>query len=309
MATNIKRYLQGNFVVSVTVSHPATPSSGDPVRYGELTGIAVSDEAEGGNPTGKTSVEFGALIADVSVKGVDDSGNSAVAVGDSIYYVDGDTPALSKKASGYFFGFAMETINSGSTDTINVLKVPAGAWTGTVNTGDLAAGAVTAAKLATTLKTGFIPLPLTAWFEGDATNTVAALGPSTTPVLDMTNGDTDSALRILWAATNADPIIIQVALPPDLDTSANVELHLRAAMEDTNDTPTIAADTYFNEGDTKVEDASAAITGTTVAEYTITIAAADVPSGAQTMTVELTPGTHANDDIYVYSAWVEYTRA
>lgn len=309
MAQNIIRYLQEHFALPVVVSHPTTPAAGDPVRYGELTGIALTDEGGGGNAATKTTVNFGALVADVSVKGIDGSGNSAVAAGDSIYYVDADTPNLSKKASGYFFGIALEAVGSGQTDTIQVLHLPAGAWMGTVNTGDIASGAVTAVKLSATLKTGFVPVPLTAVYEGDGTNVVAALGPATTPVLDMTNGDTDSALRLLWAATNVDPIIFQVPLPPDLDEAAVVEVHLRAAMEAANDTPVINADSYFNEGDTKVEDASAAITGTTPAEYTITIAAADVPAGAQTLTVELTPAAHGTDDLYVYAIWIEYTRA
>lgn len=309
MATNIKRYLQNSFHLSVPCSHPTAPDAGDPVRFGELTGIALTDEGDGGNLATETSVEFGACVAAVSVKAIDDSGDSAVAVGDSIFYVDADTPVLSKKASGYFFGFAMETVTGGATATIDVLKPPAGSFIGTVATSDLAAGAVTAAKLSTTLKTGFIPVPLSSLLETDATNVVAALGPGTTPILDMANGDTDSGLVVTWAATNVDPVLFQVPLPPDLDDAANVEIHFRAAMEDTNDTPVIAADSYFNEGDTKVEDASTAVTGTTPAEYIITIAAADVPAGAQTLTVELTPGTHGDDDLYIYALWVEYTRA
>jgi hypothetical protein len=309
MATNIKRYLQGHFAMPVVVTNPASPVSNDPVRYGEMTGIALTDEGEGGNAATFTTVEFGACVAEVSVKGIDDSGNSAVAAGDSIFYVDADTPKLSKKAAGYFFGFAIGTVNSAATATIEVLKVPAGSFIGTVNTGDLAAGAVTAAKLSTTLKTGFIPVPLANLLEGDATNIVAALGPATDPVLDMTNGDTDSALRVLWAATSVVPVIFQVPIPPDLDEAVDVTIHLRAAMEAANDTPVIDADSYFNEGDTKVSDASAAITGTAFAEYVITIAAADVPAGAQTLTCELTPAAHGTDDLYVTAIWVEYTRA
>jgi hypothetical protein len=274
-----------------------------------MTGIALTDEGEGGNAATFTTVEFGACVAEVSVKGIDDSGNSAVAAGDSIFYVDADTPKLSKKAAGYFFGFAIGTVSSAATATIEVLKVPAGSFIGTVNTGDLAAGAVTAAKLSTTLKTGFIPVPLASLLEGDATNIVAALGPGTDPVLDMTNGDTDSALRVLWAATSVVPVVFQVPIPPDLDEAADVVIHLRAAVEDTNDTPVIDADSYFNEGDTKVSDASAAITGTAFAEYIITIAAADVPAGAQTLTCELTPAAHGTDDLYVTAIWVEYQRA
>lgn len=315
MATNIKRYLQEKFQLPVVVSDPTSPASGDPVRYGELTGIALTDEGGGGNAATYTTVEFGACVPDVSVKAVDGSGNSAVALGDALYYVDADTPKLSKKASGYFFGYALETITSGSTDTINVLKVPAGSWAGTVNTGDIATGAVTAAKLATTLKTGFIPLPLANWREV-GTNDIQALAAhggvlakDSTPILEFTNGDTDSALRLRWAATDVNAIAIQTPLPPDIDEAANVEIHILAAMSDANDTPVISADSFFMVGDTKVEDDSAAISGTTVTEYTIAVAAADVPAGAQTMSIELTPGTHGTDALYVYAIWLEYTRA
>ena len=315
MATNIKRYLQQHFALPVVVTNPTAPVSNDPVRYGELTGLALTDEGEGGNLATETTVEFGAFIADLSVKGIDDSGNSAVAVGDTIYYVDADTPKLSKKASGYFFGFAMETVGSGSTGTINVLHAPAGSWVGTVNTSDLAAGAVTAAKLSTTLKTGFIPVPLADLREAASNNLLNAAGnggilaTDTTPIFEYTSGDTDSALRLRWAASNSDPLAFQVPLPPDLDEASVVEVHLLAAMGGATDIPVVDIDSFFMAGDTKVEDASAAITGTTVAEYVITIAAADVPAGAQTLSVELTPAAHTTDTLLLYAVWIEYTRA
>ena len=105
--------------VPVTCTNPTTPASGDPVRLGEMTGVALIDEQS----DGITSVDFTpGNVFDLSVKGVDGSGNSAVAVGDKIYYVDADTPKLSKKATGRFFGFALEAISSGGTDTINVMK-------------------------------------------------------------------------------------------------------------------------------------------------------------------------------------------
>lgn len=152
----------------------------------------------------------------------------------------------------------------------------------------------------------FLPVPLATILEGDASNVVGFLGPSTTPVLDMANGDTDSGLTITWAAENVDPVLVQTPLPPDLDVTADLVLHLRAKMGGGTDTPTIAADTYFNEGDTKVEDVTGAL-GSTVAELTVTIAAADIPAGAQTVTVELTPGTHDNDTIVLSGTWFEYT--
>lgn len=313
MADNI--VMKPGWTIPVVCSAPTTPASGDPVRFGERTGIALTDEGGGGNATTETTVYFGPCVVDVSVKGIDGSGNSAVAVGDSIYYVDGDTPPLSKKASGYFFGFAMETVGSSSTATIQVAKVDGGAWSGTVNTADIATSAVTAAKLATTLKTGFIPVSLASVRELSSGSFINAAGnggllaTDTTPILNTTNGDTDGAWRLAWAATNVDPIGFQVPLPPDLDEASAVEIHFRAAMAATNDTPVISADSYFDEGDTKVEDDSAAVTGATYAEYTITIAAADVPAGAQTLSVELTPGAHGTDILYMTAIWVEYTRA
>lgn len=107
--------------LAVTVSHPVTPVSGDPVRYGELVGVATTGEGT----DGKTSVTFKGVHL-LSVKGVDGAGNSAVAVGDKIYYVDADTPVLSKKATGRFVGFAVEaltnagTVGTGATATIPV---------------------------------------------------------------------------------------------------------------------------------------------------------------------------------------------
>ncbi len=103
----------------VVCSHPAIPASGDPVRYGEMTGVAlVAEDADG-----YTQVDFTPGRSwDLSVKAVDGAGNSAVAFGDKIYYVDADTPVLSKKNTGRFFGFANGTIVAGNTATIEVIK-------------------------------------------------------------------------------------------------------------------------------------------------------------------------------------------
>ena len=154
---------------------------------------------------------------------------------------------------------------------------------------------------------GFIPVPLSSLFESDATN-ITALAGNTTPVRDMANGDTDSGIVLTWATPNVDAVIFQVPLPPDLDVSADVVVHFRAKSGGATDTPVFAADSYFNEGDTKVEDNAAAL-GAAYAEKTVTIAAADVPAGAQTLTCELTPGAHTTDTIVLSAIWIEYTRA
>lgn len=119
MATN-RRYATGQHI-SVACSHPATPASGQPVRVGPLVGVAETSE----RTDGSTTVDFGPAVYALSTKGVNDSGNSAVAVGDQLFYVDSDigsgTGFLSKKDTGRYAGVALEAVDSAATTTINVL--------------------------------------------------------------------------------------------------------------------------------------------------------------------------------------------
>lgn len=101
--------------LSVVCSDPATPASGDPVLVGQIPAVATTAE----RADGTTSVDTRG-VWNLSVKGVDGSGNSAVAAGDILYYVAADTPKLSKKATGVRYGYAMAAITSGSTATIPV---------------------------------------------------------------------------------------------------------------------------------------------------------------------------------------------
>lgn len=299
---------------SVACSDPTTPASGDPVRFGSFTGVALTAEDTAGN----TTVDFGPRAWNLSVKGVNDSGNSAVAVGDTIFYVDADTPKLSKKSSGYLYGIAMATVGSGSTATIEVMHIPSPGsgtlGTGTVGTTNLAAGAVTAAKLGTTLGTGFILLPL-AQARLIASNDIAAKGTpdgglislDTDPTFKRVNGATDKQLRIAWAATSVIPITWSFAYPPDLDDTAAVTVNLFAGMAGATDTPVIAVSYWEGVGDTNAGGNTAALAAT-AAQKTVTIAAGDVGAYPKTASIDLIPAAHGTDAIYLYAAWIEYTR-
>lgn len=113
MAKNVV-YAEGD-QLSLACTDPATPASGDPVLIGQIPAVALTAERSDGTTTVKRDG-----TATLSVKGVDGGGNSAVAVGDIIYYVTGDTPKLSKKTSGVRYGYALATVGSGSTATIEV---------------------------------------------------------------------------------------------------------------------------------------------------------------------------------------------
>lgn len=111
MATNLK-FMD----LPLTIAVASGTSSGDPVMLGGMPGVALKDRDSSGN----APVDFRANVWDLSTKGIDDAGNVAVAAGDAIYYISTDTPVLSKKASGKFFGIAMEAVTSGATTTIEV---------------------------------------------------------------------------------------------------------------------------------------------------------------------------------------------
>lgn len=165
-------------------------------------------------------------------------------------------------------------------------------------------------------RVGWIPIPLTSVrevFSNNMTNIAGnggVLASDTTPIFEFTNGDTDSALRVRWAASNSDALAWGFPLPPDLDPSAPLYVKVIAEMGGATDTPTLTLETFFGKGDTKVSDTSAAITGTTAAVYTITIAAADVETNVRKgfASFELTPGAHTTDALHLYAVWAEYTR-
>jgi predicted RecA/RadA family phage recombinase len=119
-----QNYVQPGKYINAAASHPAAPASGDPVRVGTIAGVAITAEGAGGNAAGETTIATEGVF-NLAVKAVDGTGDSAVAPGDKIYYVDADTPVLSKKASGALFGKALGAVAEGETATIPVLLIQA----------------------------------------------------------------------------------------------------------------------------------------------------------------------------------------
>lgn len=142
-------------------------------------------------------------------------------------------------------------------------------------------------------------------------NTIEAGTPdgNTAPSLARINGATDKMARLAWAASASDEIqFANIVYPPDLDDASAVTVHFLAAMAGATDTPVLTVSYWEGVGDTNAGGDTGAVTGTAIAEYSVSIAAGDIGAAPKVAAIGLTPGAHTTDALYVYAAWVEYTR-
>lgn len=172
---------------------------------------------------------------------------------------------------------------------------------------------VTAAMLGANLGKGHIPLDITTAkiIAGDAIgNTTEGLFPdgNTDPSLARVNAATDKALRLVWAAASVVEVqFAPIVYPGDLDDTAPITVHFLAGMAGAADTPTLTVGYFEGVGDTDAGGATGALAAA-VAEVSRSIAHGDVGAHPKAATVTLTPGAHGTDALYVYAAWIEYTR-
>lgn len=247
--------------------------------------------------------------------------SSAINVGTTLYgAADGK---VSDASSGSAQGIALQAA-SASGDHIEVapynVKSTTAATVSIADAGLYTATATVEAALQEIYKhllnaEGFIPVPLmllrtsgTDFVSGVSTGEVS-LATDTTPKIGRISGGTDPAQMVSWATGGVDPVFVQLPLPPDLDEASSLVLHARVKANGATNIPTWTIKSYFNEGDTVVSDSLAASAATsTWGEITGTIAAADVPAGAQTLTFSLTPAAHTTNTFHISALWFEYKR-
>jgi hypothetical protein len=109
------RYKDGNYI---DIPVPVGTLSGAPLIFGaaQIPVVAQIDRQSDGTASVARTGSF--LF---TVKAINAGGNSAVAVGDTIYFDDAATPKLNKVATGAPFGVALTTLASGATGEVEVL--------------------------------------------------------------------------------------------------------------------------------------------------------------------------------------------
>jgi hypothetical protein len=153
--------------------------------------------------------------------------------------------------------------------------------------------------------TGFVGLPLSSWRITDANGAVgniAAIGGVLASNSDPVLGAASGSQKITWAANSVVPIGISVPLPPNFNGAQNVTLRLEVGSG-TTDAASIGVGTSW-DGGASVADAAddSATKSATVHTVNVTIAAADVPDTAKSVTIILTPPAHATNAIVMRSS-------
>jgi len=138
------------------------------------------------------------------------------------------------------------------------------------------------------------------------------LGTNTTPSLGpVSGGGTDEMMAVTWAAGNVDKVGAQVSLPGDFNGAVDVTVGIFAKSGGDTDTPTIGIQTNWGNDDAPIADTSSAVNTDTAdwAVETATIANADIPNAARTVTIILTPGAHTADALQISDLYLQVARA
>jgi len=170
----------------------------------------------------------------------------------------------------------------------------------------------------------FIPLDICA-FREVATNAIqnlaahgGILASDSTPILERVNGATDRALRLKWVINDVAEIAHPpVPLPPDRDPAEDVIVHLLLARDGTTDDCDIDVLAFSNgvtgttyAADTEMGGKTAALTADAniIVEATVTLTSTNVIGPPGMLTLSLLPDAHTTNIIYLYGAWIEFTR-
>ncbi len=153
-----------------------------------------------------------------------------------------------------------------------------------------------------------IAVPLTAFLKEDGT-ILTKFTAGATPGFQQLS---DKEVVLTWDG-NATPGAASVVIPlvdPRLDPTADVIVHFLAKMAAAADTPVVVFEAFIGAGDTDCAGTDPEVDqGATLTEYTMTIAAADVPAAPSSLTLVLTPtaGQMDTDELHLYAIWLEVT--
>ena len=155
--------------------------------------------------------------------------------------------------------------------------------------------------------------------DGSSTSDSGLLASDTNPRLERVDGaGGDDCLRVTWTAA-ADEIEVQfppTPLPPDLDEGENLIFRAMVSRSGTTDDCQVDVRAYETvvgayADDVEMGDKWVALSGVAdeIEEVTVTLDHTDISGHPSVLNLALVPDAHTTDDLYLYAAWLEYTRA
>lgn len=137
------------------------------------------------------------------------------------------------------------------------------------------------------------------------------LTKDTTPILERTATTTDESIRVHWVFDDVSEIqFAPIPIPPDLDETVDVTVHFTCEMGGSTDTTTaFTLGVWDGVGDADAGGNTTPDITDALVEVVFTIPNADIGGGPLGFfNISLFPEAHGTDAIFLYSAWIEYTR-
>lgn len=257
----------------------------------------TSSEMGGLDDSGVIEVNFG-------VFGFDISGTTPIP-GDAMFVVDNQT--VSTDSNGGLRGFAGRCVE--------VRTGSGGASQAFIQVGPTAPGSTGPGTFAV------VGIPLASFVDADG-DPLAKFVSASSPTFGFNLADSE-ALNIRWNNdANPGTALCQVGLPPDLDDTRDAYLEFLCSKSGatSGDATTLTITAFLiSVGDLHDAGANAggvtnALTGNATAKTTAllscTLAAADIPAGARSMTFTVTPtaGLLGTDDLMIHEVRLRYVR-
>lgn len=274
----------------------------------DFIGVTLDDAADGAPVTVKLKTAQGTFDVSVLV-------DSEIARGTVLYgAADGQ---LSDASSGSAQAVALETgVDDADIEVcLYNVKSTTAATVSVADTGTFTEAATVEAALAEIYQhilsaQAFMPIPLTSITREDGT-VLTAQASTVAGYLQLDNKEV--VIDIPVNCTGGEALQATIPVPLDLNDAADITVHVLAGKAADNDVLTLDCEVFpCAVGDTAnadIQDTAAQTITQAASELVFTCGADGVLAAPGTLTAVFTlGGTNDGDAVYIYGAWIEYTR-
>jgi hypothetical protein len=195
-----------------------------------------------------------------------------------------------------------------------------------IDTGGTLNAASGKVNLPPNLKRGFVPLNLfgaRALASGETYNSfqVSATGAAlptgsvggllaagTVPFLGAFSTAAKAAV-VQWASGSVQAIAFPpIPVPPDFSSAGGLSIHAIAERTSDNASDNVLDFRFWANTNASNKGTTGATMTTTPAEYSAAVSSAEAGAHPGSWNVHIVPGTHTNNAVRLFNAWIEYTR-